>query len=318
MMSPEEREVNKKHNCRILYTSAITIAMMDKQDDTNLVSQFLVSSTKHSQVLMVMHDYRAELPHHSSLRFSEDENNPWLVRGYVDGLNFEFRTKLKKYWKDEAKVPAEWAIRPFRMYEWNENASKWEERKLEVDRDNKVVRVTIKDQTFWCHPPRLFEVLENACNKKSNKRFKQIDGNLGKALKDFQNVDTDEKIPKDRKPETKNKFKTSIEKAVDDLYQLVEDLQWDDDSKLTSYRYPTLQMGADKDYNQPGNATSQRSQNMNRFGAESSGVYRADDNEVHFRFEREGTEPVPKPTKEEFRKWVLNSGNRGYYYNRSE
>jgi hypothetical protein len=81
---------------------------------------------------------------------------------------------------------------------------------------------------------------------------------------------------------------------------------------------------------------------MNRFGSDSSGVYRAEDNEVHYRLEEEGTEPIPKPTKEEFRKWVLNRHSKKksrllyyiklfigilvpivgiavmYYYNRSE
>ena len=300
--TPEQRAVNENYfNDALLTKADVIVKKATTFQPTSEPSQYFISITKNSEVLIVMDGLEGLI--YNSL--SIDKINPWLINKIAQRSFPEFRKELNEYWAN-AKVPADWGIRPFRVYEWNKNESKWEARDLEVDHDNKVVRVTVKDQEFWCHPPRPFQVLENACNANSNKSFKQIDGNLGKALKDFENVDTNEKIPKSRKPERKIKLKTSIDKAVDDLYQLVEELRWDDNTQLTSYRYPTLQMGADKDY-QPGNATSQRSRNMNRFRGDSSGgMYRAEDNEVHYRLEEEGTEPIPKPTKEEFLKWVLN------------
>jgi hypothetical protein len=300
--NPEQQAVNKKHwHTNALFTEANAIVKKNKMFQD--LSLYLISTTKHSQVLIVIGDYKDKLPYNS---YSKDENNPWLVNGYVQVSDPEFHEKLREYW-DNKNVPANWNICPFRVYEWNENASKWEERDLEIDLEDKVVSVIVKDQKVWCHPPRPFQVLQNACNEVLNKPYNQTKGNLRTAIAKFQNVDTNEKIPDDQKPERKIQSKDTIKSTFDKFYKIVEKRPWDDNTKLTSYRYPTLQMRADKDY-QPGNVTKQRpADNMNRFGGDSSGVHKDNDNEAHYRLEKEGTEPIPNPTKEVLWDWVVKS-----------
>jgi hypothetical protein len=166
--TPEQRAVSEKYLNKALCTKADAIVKKDTTfQPTSEPSQYFISITKNSEVLIVM-DGLQGLTYNS---LSSDEINPWLINKFPRRSFPEFRKELNEYWANDAKVPADWGIRPFRVYEWNENASKWEARDLEVHHDNKVVLVTVKDQEFWCHPPRPFQVLENASNANStNKR----------------------------------------------------------------------------------------------------------------------------------------------------
>ncbi len=296
--TPEQQQVRDKHFDSLLISKAEKIVMKDKKGDLNFLSQFCISTTKHSEALIVIEGCKDQLPYNH--RSVHDRYNPWLITGYVQISKPEFFTQLNEYWEN-LQVPADWTICPFRVYEWNGN--KWVARDLQVDLQNKVVRVRIRDQTFWSHPPRPFEVLENACGDD----YKQKKGNLKQYLTSFQEVDTNSRIPEDQKPQGKTKKKTDVKKTFNEIYELVDNLGWDDHSQLTSYRYPTLQMAINTTYTPT--APDQSSQDTTRYGNDSSGVYEANSNEAHYRFEKEGTEPIPKPTKEVLWNWVVKSFN---------
>ena len=287
-MTQEQQQVITRHNnYGRLYSEAEKIVMKETGGDLNFMSQFCISTTKHSQALIVIKGFKDEFPYES---YSGDAKNPWAIRGFPPQiLKPEFFTQ---YWKNTLQVPEDWTICPFRVYEWNGN--EWEECNLKVDLQNKVVRVRVGDQTFWSHPPRPFEVLENACGD----NYKQKKGNLKKHLTSFQEVDTNSQIPEDLKPQRKSELKASIKQTFNEIYELVENLEWDDHNQLTSYRYPTFQMEI---------RTDQRPHGKIRFGNDSSGVYEVNSNEAHYRFEKEGIEPIAKPTKKELWVWVVES-----------
>ncbi len=288
MPTPEQLQVRDKHFDSLLISKAKEIVMEDEKGNPKFLSEFCISTTKHSQALIVVDGCKDQLPRDS---YSHDPYNPWLMAGYAQISKPEFFTKLNEYWEN-LQVPADWNICPFRVYKWSRN--EWVACNSEVDHDpeKKVVRVKVRDQTFWCHPPRPFNVLKNVCGND----YKQKEGNLKTKLKSFQGADT----------ASQSKSKTSKLKAsFDKLYELVEKLEWNNLRQLTSYRYPTFQMAVNTTYTPT--APDRRSRSTSNFGAHSSGVYPANSNEAHHRFEKEGTEPIPKPTKKVFWDWVMKS-----------
>ena len=242
-------------------------------------------------MLIVIADW-SDLPYNS---VSSDTENPWLINGYPETSKPSLRNKINHYWEQE-RVPAKWGIRPFWVHEWTDDA--WSPLSdLTVDLENCVVRVTVKDQSFWCHPPRSFKVIENACKDE----YKQKKGNFKAKLESMKNMKSIQGISEDRINDQAKK----VQRAFNQLFSIVQELPWDDDKQLTSYRYPTLQMEADRQYQ----AGGQRDRTVpnSRFVGDKSGVFEANVNEAHYKFANENTEPKAKPTERDLWDWVVES-----------
>ena len=307
MQQPTSKQlVHERHWSDLVRNKAEVVVKKVKRGSGCPQSQYLISTTKHSQVLIVIPDFKDSLPYNS---YSHDPENPWLINGFIEETDPSFHDDMNVYWKNDAKVPVDWKIFPFRVYEWNESKADWVPCGLEVECQNEVVRARVRDQTFWSHPPRSFQVIKNCCKERTRKqngdRYTQTLGRFNAKVMQFAKVDPPEQIPEKSVPQWKEKMKKEIKDAFNDLFNMVQELPWNEAKQLTSYRYPTIQMEAKLDYEE--GAT--RNHASIRYGGYSPGPYAANDNAVHYRLEKEGTEPVPKPTKGKIWDWHVEDLN---------
>ena len=124
-------------------------------------------------------------------------------------------------------------------------------------------------------------------------------------MKEFAGVDMDKKISDELKPQRKEKKREEIEAAFKRLFNMVQELPWNDAKQLTSYRYATMQMEAELHYEEGANRSPARI----RYGGNSPKRYAANDNAVHYRLERAGTQPIPMPTERQIWDWQVEDLN---------
>ena len=143
-------------------------------------------------------------------------------------------------------------------------------------------------------------MIENACKDNYNQKKGNFKVQIEK-LASMKNMKRSPSISKDKINDQAKKVQTAFNR----LFNIVEELPWDNDKQLTSYRYPTLQIEADRQYVEG----EQRDRTIPgiRFAGGETGVFEANDNAAHLKFANEKTEPIAKPTRRELWDWVVKS-----------
>lgn len=295
-LTQAQRDVRKKH-LHITWEYVQPMLNRTWPNDTNSPIEDLciwtVSSTTNSDILMLSVGLESVFTRNT---FSADENYPWLITSGAISSR-KLKRDIEVYWDEMlARHPMHQKTCPFMVYELVDGQRE-ELRDLNVD--DKCIRVKIKDTTIWCHPPR-FEVLEAVIKESSKTEFKNAEGEFLNSVKKLQKVDSNKKIPESVRNERKETCKTFMKQSFKEFYSYFEKLEWNDDRKYTSYRYPSLQLEVNKKYPDPNPTDNDKI----RYGGTFSGVYGKNANEVHHEFTVQGTESVPMPTEEEIWNWL--------------
>lgn len=231
--------------------------------DMNSFVAWAVSTTQNSTVLLMSIGLDSVFTYNT---YSRNPLNPWLISQGAE-YNKDLKQHIVETWQG-MEVPNDLRDRVDQIakhvfYEYERETGKFILKPLEWD-GNANVRVYIRDINIWSHPPRddpLRRVLEQTPD------FEQKEGNLLNAARGIQKISENPNIPSHKKNESLQRQKDKVRQKFIDYYKYFSDLECSGHIP-ESYKSSTLQLAAGPD----------------RYGNASSGVYGANDDEVHHKF----------------------------------
>ena len=231
--------------------------------DMNSFVAWAVSTTQNSTVLLMSIGLDSVFTYNT---YSRNPLNPWLISQGAEH-NKDLKQHIVETWQG-MEVPNDLRDRVDQIakhvfYEYERETGKFILKPLEWD-GNANVRVYIRDINIWSHPPRddpLRRVLEQTPD------FEQKEGNLLNAARGIQKISENPNIPSHKKNESLQRQKDKVRQKFIDYYKYFSDLECSGHIP-ESYKSSTLQLAAGPD----------------RYGNASSGVYGANDDEVHHKF----------------------------------
>ena len=231
--------------------------------DMNSFVAWAVSTTQNSTVLLMSIGLDSVFTYNT---YSSNPHNPWLISQDAEH-NKDLKQHIVETWQG-MEVPNDLRDRVDQIakhvfYEYERETGQFILKPLEWD-GNANVRVHIRDINIWSHPPRddpLRRVLEQTPG------FEQKEGNLLNAARGIQKISENPNIPSHKKNESLQRQKDKVRQKFIDYYKYFSDLECSGHIP-ESYKSSTLQLAAGPD----------------RYGNASSGVYGANDDEVHHKF----------------------------------
>ena len=251
---------------------------------------YTVSTTLKSSVLLVAVGSNSAITINT---FSKDRNNPWLIRANMV-LNPNLANDVREKWAnmqvpegkreevDQIIPHVVYSIRDERCWCWRWRWRWWELVPLTCD-DSPTVKVVVGDMKIYSHPPR-DEPLKSALEKQEG--FDQKKGSVKAAIKKWQKISENDKIPEDIKPQRLAHQVNVVKEIFTEFYEdFYVNFFKDPHNIPTSYRLPTLQLQLLPD---GGNQEQ-------RYGGTFSGVYGSTANEVHHPYAAAHVKPRPVP-----------------------
>lgn len=231
--------------------------------DMNSFVAWAVSTTQNSTVLLMSIGLHSVFTYNT---YSGNPLNPWLISQGAEH-NKDLKQHIVETWQG-MEVPNDLRDRVGQIakhvvYEYERETEKFILTPLEWD-GNANVRVHIRDINIWSHPPRDDPL---RCVLQQTPGFKQEEGNLLNAARGIQKISENPNIPSHKKNESLQSQKDKVRQKFIDYYKYFSDLECSGHIP-ESYISPTLQLAAGPD----------------RYGNASSGVYGANDDEVHHKF----------------------------------